>query len=58
MQGAFPAGAPVSMELGEDYPELRDSVRRVCERYPGEYWRGLDAKSAYPTAFIKELTAA
>jgi acyl-CoA dehydrogenase len=44
------------MELGEDYPELRDSVRRVCERYPGEYWRGLDAESAYPTAFIKELT--
>jgi acyl-CoA dehydrogenase len=44
------------MELGEDYPELRDSVRRVCERYPGEYWRGLDAASAYPTAFIKELT--
>ena len=58
MQGAFPAGEPVSMELGEDYPELRDSVRRVCERYPGEYWRGLDAKSAYPTAFIKELTEA
>jgi acyl-CoA dehydrogenase len=44
------------MELGEDYPELRDSVRRVCERYPGEYWRGLDEASAYPTAFIKELT--
>ncbi|HYY84562.1 MAG TPA: acyl-CoA dehydrogenase family protein [Beijerinckiaceae bacterium] len=44
------------MELGEDYPELRDSVRRVCERYPGEYWRGLDEASAYPTEFIKELT--
>ena len=58
MRGSFPAGEPVSMELGEDYPELRDSVRRVCERYPGEYWRGLDAKSAYPTAFIKELTEA
>jgi hypothetical protein len=25
-------------------------VRRVFEGYPGEYWRGLDAKSAYPTA--------
>jgi acyl-CoA dehydrogenase len=44
------------MELGEDYPELRDSVRRVCERYPGEYWRGLDEASAYPTEFITELT--
>jgi acyl-CoA dehydrogenase len=56
MHGTYGAGEPVTMELGEDYPELRDSVRRVCERYPGEYWRGLDAESAYPTAFIKELT--
>jgi acyl-CoA dehydrogenase len=56
MHGTIGTGEPVTMELGEDYPELRDSVRRVCERYPGEYWRGLDAESAYPTAFIKELT--
>jgi len=56
MHGTFAAGEPVIMELGEDYPELRDSVRRVCEHYPGEYWRGLDATSAYPTAFINELT--
>ena len=56
MHGTFAAGKPVTMELGEDYPELRDSVRRVCEHYPGEYWRGLDATSAYPTAFINELT--
>src|SRR5829696_2190091 len=56
MHGTFAAGEPVIMELGEDYHELRDSVRRVCEHYPGEYWRGLDATSAYPTAFINELT--
>ena len=56
MHGTIGAGEPVTMELGEDYPELRDSVRRVCERYPGEYWRGLDEASAYPTEFIKELT--
>ncbi len=43
--------------LGEDYPELRDAVRRVCARYPGEYWRELDEKSEYPTEFIRELTA-
>ena len=24
--------------LGEDYPELRESVRKICERYPGSYW--------------------
>jgi hypothetical protein len=33
----FAAGENVTMELGEDYPELRQSVRRVCERYPGAY---------------------
>src|SRR5215469_11650990 len=42
--------------LGEDYPELRDSVRKICERYPGEYWRKLEAEQAYPTEFITELT--
>jgi acyl-CoA dehydrogenase len=58
MHGTGLADGPVTMELGEDYPELRDAVRRVCERYPGEYWRGLDANSAYPTEFITELTEA
>ena len=56
MEGSGAIAESVTMELGEDYPELRDSVRRVCERYPGEYWRKLDDESAYPTEFIKELT--
>src|SRR5689334_21701992 len=42
--------------LGEDYPELRESVRRICARYPGAYWRRLEAEQAYPTEFITELT--
>jgi len=42
--------------LGEDYLELRESVRKICERYPGEYWRKLEAEQAYPTEFITELT--
>ena len=44
--------------LGEDYPELRDSVRRICARYPGTYWSGLEDDEAYPTAFVDELTQA
>ncbi len=44
------------MALGEDYPELRESVRKICERYPGAYWRKLEAEQAYPTEFITELT--
>jgi acyl-CoA dehydrogenase len=44
------------VELGEDYPELRESVRRICAKYPAAYWRELEKESAYPTAFIRELT--
>ncbi len=44
--------------LGEDFPELRESVRRICVRYPGSYWSGLEEQEAYPTAFVDELTHA
>lgn len=44
--------------LGRDYPELREAVRRICARYPGAYWRGLEDRAAYPTEFIAELTEA
>ena len=47
---------PVMVALGEDYPELREAVGKICERYPGAYWRKLEAEQAYPTEFITELT--
>src|SRR3989449_4121031 len=47
---------PVTLALGEDYPELRQSVHKICEKYPGAYWRKLEAEQAYPTEFIAELT--
>ena len=47
---------PVTVALGEDYPELRESVRKICEGYPGAYWRKLEDEQAYPTEFVKELT--
>ena len=50
------SGAATMVALGEDYPELRQSVRKICERYPGAYWRRLEAEQAYPTEFIAELT--
>ena len=48
----------VSMNLGEDYPEIRESVRRICADFPGSYWRELDEKEAYPTEFVKAMTEA
>ncbi len=49
-------GEPVMLALGEDYPELRESVRKICEKYPGAYWRKLEDEQAYPTEFVAELT--
>jgi len=46
----------VNLALGTDYPDLRDAVRRVCEKFPGEYWRELDAGSEYPTEFVGAMT--
>ena len=43
---------------GIDYPELREAVARICSKFPGEYWRGLDAAEAYPTEFVAALTEA
>ena len=41
-----------------DWPEIRDGVRALCQRFPGEYWRKLDRERAYPTEFIQALTEA
>jgi acyl-CoA dehydrogenase len=46
----------VNLELGEDYPELRESIRRICEKYPLEYWLKLEEESGYPSEFVTELT--
>ncbi|MEQ1955332.1 acyl-CoA dehydrogenase family protein [Mesorhizobium sp. CN2-181] len=42
----------------EDHPEIREAVRKLCERFPGEYWRKLDAARAYPAEFVSALTEA
>jgi len=47
----------VTVALGEDYPELRDAVRRICSDFPPEYWRRLDEQRAYPTEFVQAMTA-
>ena len=48
----------VRVPLGEDFPEIRDSVRRICAKFPGTYWRELEERQAYPTEFVKALTEA
>ena len=48
----------VTVALGEDYPELRDAVRRICRGFQPEYWRKLDEERGYPTEFVQAMTAA
>jgi acyl-CoA dehydrogenase len=45
-----------TIELGEDYPEIREQVRRICAAFPGTYWQQLDEKAEYPHAFVDALT--
>ena len=40
----------------ETYEELRRGVREVCEGFPEEYWRGLDARREYPEEFVRAMT--
>jgi len=46
------------MSLTLDHPEIRNGVSRLCEEFPGEYWRRCDREQAYPEAFVTALTEA
>jgi acyl-CoA dehydrogenase len=48
----------ISVALGNDYPEIRDSVRAICADFPGAYWRDLEDGEAYPEQFVRALTEA
>ncbi|TIP41024.1 MAG: acyl-CoA dehydrogenase family protein, partial [Mesorhizobium sp.] len=52
------AADPVSLVLGEDFPELREGTRRICAGFPGSYWRELDDTRGYPSEFVRALTNA
>ena len=39
----------------QDYSDIRASVRKLCDAFPGAYWRDLDRDRAYPTAFVTAL---
>lgn len=43
------------MSIGNDYPELRDALRKLCANFPATYWRDLDKAEAYPDAFVKAM---
>src|SRR6059058_3259680 len=42
----------------DELAQIRESVRALCTKFPGEYWRALDRERAYPTDFVAALTKA
>jgi acyl-CoA dehydrogenase len=41
--------------MTQDYTAIRDEVAKLCQQYPGEYWRAKDRDRAYPTEFVTAL---
>ena len=46
------------MQVSEEqsFPEIRDSVRKLCAQFPGSYWQALDRDRIYPKEFVQALT--
>src|SRR5207253_5453907 len=42
----------------DELAQIRESVRALCAKFPGEYWRALDRERGYPTEFVAALTKA
>src|SRR3954452_3145753 len=45
-------------ETEETLSEIRQTVRKLCRPFVGEYWRKLDRERSYPTEFVQALTDA
>ncbi len=54
--------SPTTLDFdANDYPEIRDSVAKICQGFPGQYWRDLEdqpVEGSYPTKFVTALTEA
>jgi alkylation response protein AidB-like acyl-CoA dehydrogenase len=46
----------VTMPVAPQWADIREAVARLCDDFPDEYWRWLDAEDAYPKAFVETLT--
>jgi acyl-CoA dehydrogenase len=46
----------MSEDHSETITQIRDTVSKVLEEFPGEYWRANDREREYPKAFVDRLT--
>jgi len=44
--------------VSEQHADIREAVARLCEDFPGAYWRALDRRRAYPQEFVAALAGA
>ena len=44
--------------MSPDYRDIRDEVAKLCQQFPGEYWRVKDKAREYPTEFVEALSQA
>jgi acyl-CoA dehydrogenase len=51
-------GTPLPGQEPAEITAIRDGVRALCARFPGEYWRAKDRERAYPGEFVRALTEA
>ena len=42
----------------DEFADIRASVRALCGKFPGDYWRARDRERGYPTEFVGALTEA
>ncbi len=42
----------------DQYQEIRDAVRALCDEFPSDYHRRIDAERSYPEEFVDALTKA
>lgn len=48
----------VSIPYGEDFTEIRESVRAICKDFPGSYWREQEAQHKHALEFTQAMTDA
>ena len=45
-----------AIEESTELREIRGAVTKLCQDFPGEYWRKLDREMAYPAEFVETLS--
>jgi alkylation response protein AidB-like acyl-CoA dehydrogenase len=45
-----------TIDEAPEIAQVRDSVAKLCQQFPPEYWRRIDRERSYPTDFVNRLS--